>query len=412
MRMRSACFATLFCLFLSAPFLVFVTGMAGIALPSWLGSEDAHYLLGDFRKEDPAEHFNISGFISGDLQKSLEKETEEYVPARAISQNITARWQRDLIQVSNLTFGYEVIPTSYGTDTIIDLTNEKLLALPDKADASMIEKMNRFAGYMRESASKYPDINFYLYLVPDASDACQSPVASHISSSLDYPTIEASLGNEHSGYTWIDGSMSYEDYLQRFFKTDHHWTAEGSLDAYNRIAKTMDLRVLESADLEFEHFDTPKFFGSLSRSGRIYESYDEMTCYIAPGEDKLAVADVNGLLVDNLLVHDYVFEHELWDKNIYADRYCELYHKNVPLITIENSQTETDRELLVLGDSFSNSLERHLALNYRMTYVIDSRGSDETLSSFLSTHPNVRDVLIIMRRHSLMSQPTYDLISK
>ena len=61
---------------------------------------------------------------------------------------------------------------------------------------------------------------------------------------------------------------------------------------------------------------------------------------------------------------------------------------------------------MIVGDSYSNAMERFLAAHYATTYVLDPRHLDETADEFLASHQKVTDAVFIMRSSNLTSSAT------
>ena len=80
-------------------------------------------------------------------------------------------------------------------------------------------------------------------------------------------------------------------------------------------------------------------------------------------------------------------------KTKYTDYYAYFYEKQQGLIEFENKIG--DRNLLIIGSSYSRSLIPFLASHYKHTYNVDLRKySGFSLSKFVASH-SVDDVLIV-----------------
>lgn len=109
---------------------------------------------------------------------------------------------------------------------------------------------------------------------------------------------------------------------------------------------------------------------------------------------------------DEDVAHRETYAEGAWDENRYANRYAEYYHGDKGLIEFGNPDASTDAELLIVTDSYSNSMERLLAAHYRTTYALDPRHTSTTVAQFLEEHDKVSDVVFIMREANLLYETT------
>lgn len=106
------------------------------------------------------------------------------------------------------------------------------------------------------------------------------------------------------------------------------------------------------------------------------------------------------------LVHWKNYQAANVGANAFTSRYAECFHTDYGLITLENEESDSRQDLLIVADSYSNCMERFLAVHYRTTYVLDPRHDDETIDAFLAQHQDVSDVLFIMRSPNMLAQAT------
>ncbi len=75
--------------------------------------------------------------------------------------------------------------------------------------------------------------------------------------------------------------------------------------------------------------------------------------------------------------------------------YAEWFHSDHGLIEIENESAETDKTLLIIGESFTNNVERLFAESYRKVYVVDPRLFEGNISQLMvAASPD--DALVIL----------------
>jgi hypothetical protein len=101
-----------------------------------------------------------------------------------------------------------------------------------------------------------------------------------------------------------------------------------------------------------------------------------------------------------LSVH-YVDTGEVLD-SLYADNYLDkkdkysFYLNNIhPLVEVTNESAETEDELVLIKDSYANSMVPFLVSHYRKIYVFDTRYYKEAVSDWVNDHEKVKHVLIV-----------------
>lgn len=195
---------------------------------------------------------------------------------------------------------------------------------------------------------------------------------------------------EGTGIDGIDVSGALlahkEDGQSLYYHTDHHWTTYGAYIAYREYCREMGWEAvpLDAWDAETV---TGSFCGTTYSKVNDY-SYqgDSITIYSHP-EDRLTVTyEDTGEVTDSLYNLAY-----LEQKDMYS-----LFLNNLhPLVTVRNENALTDRELVLIKDSYANSLVPFLAHHYSTIYVLDTRYYMRGPSTFLEEHPSATDVLIL-----------------
>ena len=180
-----------------------------------------------------------------------------------------------------------------------------------------------------------------------------------------------------------------DDYI--YFKTDHHWTALGAYYAYREIVKEFGI---ESIDLEkFASNDvTTSFLGSDYDKVRTGSSPDTITVYDTSASvtvDYFGEADGSDTL--------YQFD-ALKTKNKYD---CFL-GGNYARVDI-NTDSENEGTLLILKDSYTNSIVPFLANHFSKIILIDLRFYNDDLDDLIAEDYTINDVLILLNTEKFMN---------
>lgn len=161
--------------------------------------------------------------------------------------------------------------------------------------------------------------------------------------------------------------MNIEDintYKKFYYKTDHHWTIYGAIDAYQSIMSMMGKECINYGDI-YEHKER-KYYGSITKSASINNVYD----YIMDTDVNLEYdVLINGKNKDELfkprkirLDRDYIF----YD---YYISYFNGQYGNV----IYDYNNPKEENLLILGDSYTWQIDYLIAASFNKTHVVNLR---------------------------------------
>lgn len=198
--------------------------------------------------------------------------------------------------------------------------------------------------------------------------------------SIDYSELTSRLVNKMDYAEYIDIYPLLE--LTDYYRTDTHWRQEKITDVAERIASAMGVAV--SQEYTQTTLDVP-FYGVHCRQSDISVEPDSLI-----------------YLENDVLSECRVFDMET---NSYSDVYnLELASGDDPyeiflsgaksLLTIENPNASTDRELVIFRDSFASSLAPLLAEGYAKITLVDIRYlMPELLGRFVEFHG--QDILFL-----------------
>ena len=138
---------------------------------------------------------------------------------------------------------------------------------------------------------------------------------------------------------------------------------------------------------------TAEFYGTIySKVNDYSHKADSITIYTNPA-DRLTVDYTDTDEITNTLYNlDYVSQ---------KDKYSLFLNNLHTLIEITNETAESDRELVLIKDSYANSMVPFLAHHYKKIYVFDTRYYKQGPSSFIEEHPSVTDVLLLYNMNTL-----------
>ena len=235
---------------------------------------------------------------------------------------------------------------------------------------------------IRKSATKINDVyntylknmNVYYAIIPDKNYYLEND--DHLK--FDYNKLKVIMEKELADFKYIDiwDSLQLEDY----YKTDIHWRQENLPEVVNVIQTNMDLSKTKN---DYVVCDMGDFYGTY---------YGQIPGNFEP--DKMCVL-INDTL-NNCTTYNYETQKtgKVYDEKKTQDKYDIYLSGATPIISIENKNVNTDKELLLFRDSFGSSLAPLLVENYSKITLIDLRYiSSKLLSQFINFED--QDVLFL-----------------
>lgn len=298
-----------------------------------------------------------------DFQKSFEDADGKYVPCRAVAAMAYSGIQRAFISLSNCFFRYDCFPTNYGSSVAYAPRERGLYRLPSHDPKAQDDKMAEFFKRLSDFSESYPDVRFVVYIVP-ATDSRLNPVLNLTSRALTYESVKESAirRTDRNSNVVIMGSdaESSLSYFDRFYRSDHHWTVRGCVEAYNEVAEVLGLNPCGNIFYEVSEYS---FYGSNSRIGLIpvADSVEDIQASFA--DLRLIDGDGSDVGFAGLKSRDWLSSFD----------YYESHYNNLISITdgcvIDNAEPASNANCILVCDSYGALFQRLLAANYQTTFV-------------------------------------------
>jgi len=339
-------------------------------------------------------------FSSSEFQKEFETAISDQFPLRTTWIQTAYDFDRALIRASYLPINTPAIPADMKESQIYVIKDQPVLFyFPKSFTSREIATIESTISSYTRLIQHHPDINFYVYYVESIDYSPYNPITAENfnadkGQALSYFETHLPAGLRFGKFT-ING---FEDHLKYYYRTDHHWNIHGTLHAYEMIYHMLaenypDISPMLAHDNVYT-FPDISFHGSFSRR----------TLYRLNPADKFEVAlvdlpsyrilDVNGFPMELNHMEEYLAGK--YSTRPFTDHYIEYYGADTDLVEfIFDNQSK--RNLLIIGDSYVNSIETLLASHYSHTYSVDIRNyPDEffSLSDFLISH-DVDDILFL-----------------
>lgn len=262
----------------------------------------------------------------------------------------------------------------------------------DKINAN-IEIINNFA-------EKYDNIPVYFMLCPTSAGIYGDELLPKavLDVSVDEKEMISTCYNALSNVTPInvyDALYEAKDsYI--FYRTDHHWTSLGAFTAYNAAGTTLGYTPYSLSDFSVETVSTD-FQGTLfSKTLDQSVTKDAIDFYtLADGSVSTALTTSNGVTETS---HDSIFFTEYLDVK---DKYSAYTGQNAAVVKVASTHagndtdtnaptnnydnsTETGKSILIIKDSYANSMVQFFVNNYDTVTMIDMRYSNMPLENLVN----------------------------
>lgn len=215
------------------------------------------------------------------------------------------------------------------------------------------------------------EVPVYFGLIPTAAEVWKEKLPDGAPSFDQAAYIEKA---QETGANMVDLLTILEEHESDpiYYRTDHHWTSLGAYYGYLAFMEAMGMT--PSVTLGDGDIVTTEFNGTLySSSGVHWLTPDYMETYVK--DEGITVTAHTGT---EELVHGLYVEENLAGK----DKYTFFLGGNNPLVTIENPNAATDQKLLVVRDSYTDSLAPYLSQEFSEIHLLDLRYYRTSVSDY------------------------------
>lgn len=216
---------------------------------------------------------------------------------------------------------------------------------------------------------KDTDVNIYLSLVPDKNYFA----AEEGYLSMDYENFVSTVKEDMPYAEYIDIFPTLE--LSDYYKTDTHWRQENIVDTAKALAEGMGATL--TGEYTKEKVDTPFYGVYYGQSALSFLPADDLYYLTSEVLENCIVTDLDTNTQIPLYDMDKLTTD---DPTKIADPYeMFLSGPNRGTLIIENPLAETDKELIIIRDSYANALAPLLVEGYKKITLIDIRKAHPAL---------------------------------
>ena len=320
---------------------VMVAFFLSVSLFAWLKPVD-EFSLSERRKLSQFPELNFNTVISGDFMENFENYTLDQFPLRDKFRTLKAKVSLNIFKQS--------------TNNDIYVVDGFASKIEYPLNEGSVERAGERFQYVYEKYLKDTNTKNYLSIIPD-KNYFLAKENGYLS--VDYEKMVSLLRNNTDFLTYIDITKDLE--LSDFYKTDTHWREENIVDVAETIGNEM------GTDVKAKYEEKTLNVG-------FYGVYYGQSALPLKAE-KIKYLDNEAL--ENCKVFDYQNNKEIsvydMEKANGKDPYEMFLGGPLSLVTIENPNAKTDKELIIFRDSFGSSIAPLLVEGYKKITLVDIR---------------------------------------
>ena len=218
--------------------------------------------------------------------------------------------------------------------------------------------VQKSANKIKNIYDKYlQNMNVYYAIVPDKNYYLED----NDYLKMNYNELKDITKNILKDIKYIDiwQNLNLEDY----YRTDIHWKQENLDEVVEKIEKEMNLE--DKINTKYEIEEKGNYYGAY---------YGQLGKQVTPDKIYIKTNDtINDCITYNYETKKYgkIYDEEKMKTSV--DKYDIYLSGATPIISIENPNSNTDKELLLFRDSFGSSIAPLLVENYKKITLIDIR---------------------------------------
>ncbi len=360
-------------------FIMLIVFVLNLALPDRKSSSVENRVL------QTMPTISLSEFFSGRLESSLEDYANDQFPGR-----------NQMIKVKTSADKTQGVLISNGVIRCRDHYLMEELTVPDEKSLKQTEKA------LKKFKDNYPKIKMYFLLAPNAANILSDKLPSTVKVSDQDRYMDEFFKNiKNNDITPVDVRKALrkasEAGEQIYYRTDHHWTSDGAYTAFAAAADTLDFK----EDIPYTSYVVKNNFrGTLcSTSGFMNGRDDTIKLYIPKSTKNYN----NSIIYYSDTKKKTTEFYEL--KNLKKkDAYTVFGGSNHPYYTID-TPIESGDILLLLKDSYANSMIPFLSQKYRRIIVVDPRYYFDSLDTIIESE-EVTKVLFLYNANTFFTDTT------
>lgn len=197
----------------------------------------------------------------------------------------------------------------------------------------------------------------------------------------------------------VDNNINFNE---SFFKTDHHWKPLTVFDATNCLCHEIEKLIemgMDKEKLNIKNYDVMKyksiFLGNCGRESNVlYSGLDDLDLILPKYDTNYSWHCIeNNLTKQGSAKEALIYPLQLDWKHYVTNPYASYSLTHDGYNVIQNHNSNNDKKILLLNDSFSNPLASFLAPQFSELHFLDLRGNKKDLFGIIE---KVKPDIVVM----------------
>lgn len=295
--------------------------------------------------------FNISEILSGKTESDLTDFVTDQFPLRDFLMRLSTEYKKGLLMkdVGGVYFGKNGFVLDKLYDGKVDTENYK-------------KNLYKLAEFIND----YRELNPTFVLVPSPSSVLSDYLpafAENYDDTAMYDMAASIIGdnflNMRERYVSLHENEVSENVIDTlYFKTDHHYTSYGAYIAYSEYCKE---RGIVPKDISYFNIKvlSNEFYGTMYSKAADFATEPDIISIPSIDEDSIYVSGGT----------DKIYDYDAIDRK---DKYTVYFGGNYGVVEIKTS-VNNGKRLLIIKDSYANSLIPYLTAEYEYIVMVDPR---------------------------------------
>jgi len=358
--------------FLTVVFSVFLAGLLiwHIAMPDRSKSETENRTLAQFPE------FSWEALVDGSYTESVEEYFADQFPMRDTWMVLKAR--------AELLLGKREFNDIY-------LCGDTLISRVETPAEGLVDKNFGYIDRLKEKT----EANVTIGMIPSAAEVWKDKLPSGAQSWDQTDLLAHSDVDFHSVLTEHASE-------QIFYRTDHHWTTLGAFYGANALLEHFDKEPLKETDFTPETA-SDAFYGTLySQSGIHWIAPDHLEFWVS--EDGLDITSWRTGKEEAASLYDRSYLDV-------KDKYSAFLGGNQPLCVIKNENVTDGSKLLLVRDSYADSLAPFLAQRFSEVHLVDLRYYRAPVSIYAAQN-EIDEIAVVYSAQNFIADVNLVLLSQ
>lgn len=235
-----------------------------------------------------------------------------------------------------------------------------------------------------------------LLVAPSSQNIYEEDLPQYISVKKEREILNGLMDSKTDHFSFIDLQPLFQENKAQelYYKTDHHWTTRGAAYASQLLLENLN-QTMKLDDYNF--MNVSNFFeGSLSSKAGSVGLYDSISIAPYGKQSDYVVTWADGTKTSSIYKEDALNQ---------KDQYELFLGANQSVVQID-TQSDSERSLLILKDSYANSMIQFLLPYFSSITIVDPRYYSGDLSKLMETN-GITDCVAVFSYDTFTTQKTF-----